>query len=65
VKETAMKDDLCIFKIELKPEVDANELLKTIMQMGRVVGFEEILPSMNEIFISKVTGNGINKKILA
>jgi ABC-2 type transport system ATP-binding protein len=65
VKATAMKDDLCIFKIELKPEVDVNELLKTIMQMGRVVGFEEILPSMNEIFISKVTGNGINKKILA
>ncbi|PKP03930.1 MAG: ABC transporter ATP-binding protein [Bacteroidetes bacterium HGW-Bacteroidetes-6] len=65
VKETVSKDDLCVFKIELKQGVDVNDLLKVIMQMGRVIGFEEILPSMNEIFISKVTGNGINKKILA
>lgn len=39
-----------------KPEgMSNNELLQQVMRVTEVVGFEEILPSMNEIFIKTVT----------
>jgi ABC-2 type transport system ATP-binding protein len=54
--------DLCSFRIELNPGVNSNDLLKASMDLGHVSSFEELMPSMNDIFISKVTGNMIHKK---
>ncbi|MPM02951.1 Vitamin B12 import ATP-binding protein BtuD [bioreactor metagenome] len=54
-------DDLCSFRVELNKGVTSNDLLKTALEFGHVSGFEEMLPSMNDIFISKVTGNNIHK----
>lgn len=56
------RDDLCSFRIELNPGVSSNDLLKVSMDLGHVSSFEELMPSMNDIFISKVTGNMIHKK---
>ncbi len=47
-----------IFKYRIrKPDGDpSNNLLKSIMDAGRVISFQEVLPSMNDIFIKNVTG---------
>ncbi|MFC2087845.1 ABC transporter ATP-binding protein, partial [Bacteroidota bacterium] len=41
-------------KIELNSQDESNELLKTVMKHGKVNSFNEILPSMNDIFIKAV-----------
>ncbi|HPF01003.1 MAG TPA: ABC transporter ATP-binding protein [Bacteroidales bacterium] len=56
------QSDLCSFRIELNPNVTSNDLLMASMAFGHVTSFEELMPSMNDIFISKVTGNKIHKK---
>jgi len=56
------KDDLSSFRIELSPGVSSNDLLKASMDLGHVSSFEELMPSMNDIFISRVTGNTIHKR---
>lgn len=62
VSDIQHKDDLCSFSIKLNPSVNSNELLNASMEIGHVSAFEELLPSMNDIFISRVTGNTIHKK---
>lgn len=39
---------------QLKPQETANDLLQQLITQGEVVSFEEIIPSMNEIFIKTV-----------
>ena len=42
----------------VKPErMSNNELLQELMKETEIVAFEELLPSMNEIFIKTVTQN--------
>jgi ABC-2 type transport system ATP-binding protein len=55
------RDGLCTFKVELLPGFSSNDLLSSAMEIGHVSGFEELFPSMNDIFISQVTGNSIHK----
>ncbi|HBG71088.1 MAG: ABC transporter ATP-binding protein [Bacteroidetes bacterium GWF2_43_63] len=56
------KEDFCSYRVELNPGVNSNDLLKASMEIGHVTSFEELMPSMNDIFISEVTGNKIHKK---
>lgn len=39
---------------QLKPDETANDLLQQLITQGEIVRFEEIIPSMNEIFIKTV-----------
>lgn len=41
-------------KVEKKPEETNNDLLKQLAKKGEITAFEEILPTMNEIFIKTV-----------
>ena len=42
--------------IQLPPEQDGNDLLRNLLNLGvRIQGFQELLPSLNEIFIKRVT----------
>lgn len=41
-------------KVEKKPEETNNDLLKRLPKKGEITAFEEILPTMNEIFIKTV-----------
>ena len=41
-------------KVEKKPEETNNDLLKRLAKKGEITAFEEILPTMNEIFIKTV-----------
>lgn len=42
--------------IQLPPGQDSNDLLRSLLQLGvQIQGFQELLPSLNEIFIKRVT----------
>ncbi len=42
--------------IQLPPGEDGNDLLRSLLNMGvRIQGFQELLPSLNEIFIKRVS----------
>jgi ABC-2 type transport system ATP-binding protein len=43
-------------KIRLSNGDSSNDLLTKLMNVGRIVSFQEVLPSMNDIFIKNVTG---------
>jgi ABC-2 type transport system ATP-binding protein len=45
------------FDIQLLSNITSNELLTCFMQQGNIISFQELLPSMNEIFIEQVTIN--------
>ena len=46
-----------VFDIQLLPDTASNELLTYFMEKGTILSFQELLPSMNDIFIEQVTGN--------
>ena len=50
-------EDYHMAKIKLLNGKDQNDLLSLILPYLKVISFNEILPTMNDIFISKVTGN--------
>ena len=52
-------EDFHIAKIKLLNGKDQNDLLSLILPCVTVISFNEILPTMNDIFISKVKGNTI------
>ena len=42
--------------IQLQPDEDGNDLLRSLLDLGvRIQGFQELLPSLNEIFIKRVS----------
>ena len=41
-------------RIKLKDQKDTNKLLNLLMVNSRIIKFQEVIPSMNEIFIQKV-----------
>lgn len=48
-----IEEDVAEFNIALESET-TNQLLASLMNFGEIVGFKEILPSMEEIFIQQV-----------
>ncbi|MCL2436334.1 MAG: ABC transporter ATP-binding protein [Lentimicrobiaceae bacterium] len=58
------KPHATIFDIQLLSHTSSNELLTCFMGKGNIVSFQELLPSMNEIFIEQVSAyNQQNKTI--
>ena len=43
------------YLIQKPSHMNNNDLLRTVMDMTEIISFEEVLPSMNEIFIETVT----------
>lgn len=43
--------------IELTEEVETNKLLTHFMNIGTIIGFKEILPSMHDIFLESIHNN--------
>ncbi|MDR1345405.1 MAG: ATP-binding cassette domain-containing protein [Bacteroidales bacterium] len=48
------EDEKQIFMLKTDEQTSANRLLETAMPLGEIVAFNELLPSMNEIFIQQV-----------
>ncbi len=48
--------------LHLLADTNANDILSILLQKNiPIIGFNEILPSLNEIFIQEVSGKGINQ----
>ncbi|MCL2247276.1 MAG: ATP-binding cassette domain-containing protein [Lentimicrobiaceae bacterium] len=45
-----------VFEIQQQPENSPNELLSFFIEKGNIISFNELLPSMNDIFIQVVSG---------
>ena len=52
--EHKMEGDLCKAQVILTPGSTSNQLLQAIIPVAEIHSFKEIIPSMNDIFISKV-----------
>jgi ABC-2 type transport system ATP-binding protein len=46
-----------VLRVQADPGISTNALLQKYMTAGQIVKFEEILPSMNDIFIRQVKQN--------
>jgi len=51
------KQHSTVFEIQMLQETPSNEILTYFMKQGTIVSFQELLPSMNDIFIEQVTLN--------
>jgi ABC-2 type transport system ATP-binding protein len=49
------KQHSVVFDIQLLSHISPNELLTYFMEKGNIISFQELLPSMNDIFIEQVT----------
>ena len=49
------KQNTTVFEIQILNETPSNEMLTCFMEKGTIISFQELLPSMNEIFIEQVT----------
>ncbi|MDA9312315.1 ATP-binding cassette domain-containing protein [Vicingaceae bacterium] len=49
-------------KVKLSPNISTNDLLKAIVGQVEVFSLQEVIPSMNDIFIKKVGENSIRKE---
>ena len=52
-KRDAIEDEQCL-QVRLPKDATSNDLLGALLSQGQVMRLEEILPSMNDIFIEKV-----------
>lgn len=55
ILKESKKNGLTQAVIKINNEVSTNELLNEIIKIGNIVSFNEVIPSMNEIFIKKVS----------
>ena len=51
------KSHSLVYEIQISPETHSNELLTCFIEKGAIISFQEMLPSMNEIFIEQVKNN--------
>jgi ABC-2 type transport system ATP-binding protein len=54
------EDGLSTVKVKLRGETTANQLLQSVLPVSQIHSFREIIPSMNDIFISKVNSENIS-----
>lgn len=57
LKDTVVNDDTKTFRLQLPEGMNSNELLTPILAHATLVAFQEILPSMNDIFIETVNNH--------
>jgi len=58
ILETKTEEDQKIIKIGIKGNSNSNDLIKELLKQVDIISYNEILPTMNEIFISKVQEGG-------
>ncbi|MBI4647153.1 MAG: ABC transporter ATP-binding protein [Bacteroidia bacterium] len=54
ILEHKQQNDITSLRIKISAKTNTNELLSIMMKYGNVISFNEILPSMNDIFIRVV-----------
>ena len=58
------KDDIHTVNIKLLKDLTTNELITILLPMGDIVGFREIIPNMNDIFINVVEATNSANELL-
>lgn len=61
VVNSTFDDGVCTATIQLPPEKGANDLLNNLLQHVKIISFNELVPSMNDIFISTVNKENANQ----
>ncbi len=54
ITEHVKEGNVTVVKVKLLSDISTNDLIAHFMKLGTVVSFNEILPSMNDIFINAV-----------
>jgi ABC-2 type transport system ATP-binding protein len=52
--EKAQHDDICKATVKMLNNATPNDVLATILPHVKVISFNEVIPTMNDIFITKV-----------
>jgi len=59
--EEIKEDNLTKIKIKTIAEVTKNELIQAVMPFAEIITFHEVIPSMNDIFISQVEKDSLQQ----
>ncbi|MDR2868213.1 MAG: ATP-binding cassette domain-containing protein [Bacteroidales bacterium] len=51
-----------IFTLNVDKSTSANQILEKVMPLGEIFAFQELLPSMNDIFIQQVQNNNLENE---
>lgn len=52
----------CRYKIERKPGISNNDIISSISVQGEILHFEEVLPTLNDIFIKYTIGQTLTRE---
>ena len=55
ILDKKMEDDVHTYTVKISPNITTSQLLQAVLPVCEIQGFQEILPSMNDIFIRKVS----------
>jgi ABC-2 type transport system ATP-binding protein len=55
VIDKSTEDDVHTFVLKISPNVTSSQLLQAVLPVCEIQGFQEVLPSMNDIFIRQVS----------
>ena len=58
------EEDVHTIGIKLLGNLTTNEMIRILLPMGDIIGFREIIPSMNDIFIQVVENTNSGNKLL-
>jgi ABC-2 type transport system ATP-binding protein len=59
--EQSVSGETCTSKIRMLHHAQGNELLAMLINKVHILSFNELIPSMNDIFIRAVKGNSTEK----
>ncbi len=60
----AQEEDIHSIKVRLLKHLTTNELISMLLPLGNIIGFNEIIPSMNDIFIKVVEETNTGNELL-
>lgn len=57
IVENIVKGSSSVLKVKILNNLSTNDLLSRMLNFGKVISFNELIPSMHDIFIKAVNGN--------
>ncbi len=57
ILESTQKENKSVLKVSILNNMKPNDLLAKMLKFGKIISFNEVIPSMHDIFIEAVNGN--------
>ncbi len=57
ILESIQKENKSVLKVSILNNMKPNDLLAKMLKFGKIISFNEVIPSMHDIFIEAVNGN--------